>query len=172
MDQRDLGVARYDAGADYLDALRRLKLEPEALFWAYDRTLEQFVLVIVTSLFDFAGPLALMRLLFDAYNAAATPKEIDPFILRLHSPKHALYRAAQLHIGNRFDRADLKARALDRATIAGEVTPTVIATLRAGDLESFGTWVYRSTPLAAKAKSVDPDRRWRRFENAVHALAA
>ncbi len=54
MDQRNLGVARYDAGAEYLDALRRLKLEPEALFWAYDRTLEQYVLVVVTSLFDFA----------------------------------------------------------------------------------------------------------------------
>jgi hypothetical protein len=77
------------------------------------------VLVIVTSLFDFVGPLRLMRLLFDAYDAAATPKEIDPFILRLHSPKHALYRAARLHIGNRFDRANLKGRALDRATIAG-----------------------------------------------------
>ena len=110
MDQRDLGVARYDAGAEYLDALRRLKLEPEALFWAYDPTLGQFVLVIVTSLFDFAGPLALTKLLFDAYNASATPSEIDPFILRLHSPKHALYRAAQFHIGNRFDMADLKAR--------------------------------------------------------------
>jgi hypothetical protein len=172
VDQRDLGVARYDAGAEYLDALRRLKLEPEALFWAYDRTLEQLVLVIVTSLFDFVGPLPLMRLLFDAYNAAATPEEIDPFILRLHSPKHALYRAAQPHIGNRFDRANLKGGALDRATIAGELTPPVIASFRAGDLESFGTWVYKSTPVAAKAKSVDPERRWRRFESAVHALAA
>jgi hypothetical protein len=172
VDQTDRGVARYDAGADYLAALRRLKLEPEALFWAYDRMLEQFVLVIVTSLFDFAGPLALMRLLFDAYNAAATPKEIDPFILRLHSPKHAFYRAAQLHIGNRFDMADLKGRALDRATIAGEVTPPVIASFRAGDVESFGTWVYKSTPVVSKAKTVDQERRWRRFESAVHALAA
>jgi hypothetical protein len=103
---------------------------------------------------------------------AATPKEIDPFILRLHSPKHALYRAARLHIGNRFDRANLKGRALDRATIAGEVTPPVIASFRAGDLESFGTWVYKSATVAAKAKSVDPERRWRRFESAVHALAA
>ena len=172
MDQRDLGVARYDAGAEYLDALRRLKLEPEALFWAYDRTLEQLVLVVVTSLFDFVGPLPLMRLLFDAYNAAATPKEIDPFILRLHSPKHALYRAARVHIGNRFDKADLKGRALDRATIAGELTPPVIASFRAGDLESFGTWVYKSTPVAAKTKTVDQERKWRRFESAVHALAA
>ena len=172
MDQRDLGIARYDAGADYLAALRRLKLEPEALFWAYDRTLEQFVLVIVTSLFDFAGPLALMRLLFDAYNAAATPKEVDPFILRLHSPKHALYRAAQPHIGARFDMADLKGRPLDRATIAGEVTPRAIASFRAGDLESFGTWVYKSTPISLKARTTDAERRWRRFESAVHALAA
>ena len=172
MDQRDLGVARYDAGADYLDALRRLTLQPEALFWAYDRTLEQLVLVIVTSLFDFVAPLPLMRLLFDAYNAAAAPKEIDPFILRLHSPKHALYRAAQPPIGNRFDMAEIKGRGLDRATIAGEVTPPVIAAFRAGDLESFGTWVYKSAPIAAKAKSVDPERRWRRFEDAVHALAA
>ena len=172
MDQRDLGLARYDAGAGYLDALRRLKLEPEALFWAYDRTVGEYVLVIVTSLFDFAGPLALTRLLFDAYNAAATPKEIDPFILRLHSPKHAIYRAAQLHIGNRFDMADLKGPALDRATIAGEVTPPVIASFRAGDLESFGTWVYKSTPVSPKTKTGDTERRWRRFENAVHALAA
>jgi len=172
VDQRDLGIVRYDAGAEYLDALRRLKLEPEALFWAYDRTLEQYVLVIVTSLFDFAGPLALMRLLFDAYNAAATPKEIDPFILRLHSPKHALYRAAQLHIGNRFDMAELKGRSLDRATIAGEVTPPVVMSFRADDLESFGTWVYKSTPVSPKAKTVDTERRWRRFESAVHALAA
>jgi hypothetical protein len=172
VDQRDLGVARYDAGAAYPDALRRLKLEPEALFWAYDWTLGQYVLVIVTSLFDFAGPLALMKLLFDAYNAAATPKEIDPFILRLHSPKHALYRAAQLHVGNRFDMADLKGRALDRATIVGEITPPVVASFQAGDLESFGTWVYKSTPVSPKAKIPDAERRWRRFESAVHMLAA
>ncbi len=172
MDQRDLGVARYDAGAEYLDALRRLKLEPEALFWAYDRTLGQFVLVIVTSLFDFAGPLALTKLLFDAYNASATPSEIDPFILRLHSPKHALYRAAQFHIGNRFDIADLKGRALDRATIAGEVTPPLVMSFRAGDLEGFGTWTYKSAPVSPKAKTADTERRWRRFESAVHALAA
>ncbi len=172
MDQRSLGLARYDAGAEYLDALRRLKLEPEALFWAYDWALEQHVLVVVTSLFDFAGPLALTRLLFDAYNAAATPREIDPFILRLHSPKHALYRAAQLHIGNRFDMADLKGPALDRATVAGEVMPRVVASFRAGDLESFGTWVYKSTPVPPKAQIPDAERRWRRFESAVHALAA
>jgi hypothetical protein len=172
VDQKDLGVERYDAGRDYLAAIRNLNLEPEALFWAYDKTVGQLVLVLVTSLFDFAGPLALTKLLFEAYNAAATPKEIDPFIIRLHSPNHALYRAAQIYIGNRFDQADLKGPALDRATIAGTVTPSIIASFRAGDLESFGTWVYKSTPSVTKAKSFDSERRWTRFERAVHALAA
>lgn len=172
MDQKDLGVERYDAGRDYLTAIRTLKLEPEALFWAYDKSMEQFVLVIVTSLFDFAGPLALTKLLFEAYNAAATPKEIDPFIIRLHSPKHALYRAARVHIGNRFDQADLKGPELDRATIAGTVMPSTIVSFRAGDLESFGTWVYKSTPPVTRTTAVDSERRWTRFERAVHAVAA
>jgi hypothetical protein len=171
VDQKDLGVERYDAGRDYLAALRDLKLEPEALFWAYDKSMGQLVLVLVTSLFDFAGPLALTKLLFDAYNAAATPKEIDPFILRLHSPKHALYRAAQVPIGSRFEGADLKGPALDRATISGEITPSIISAFRAGDLESFGTWVYKSTP-SSRVKAVELEPRWRRFEHAVHKLAA
>ena len=36
MDQKDLGVERYDAGHDYLTAIRELMLEPNALFWAFD----------------------------------------------------------------------------------------------------------------------------------------
>jgi hypothetical protein len=172
VDQKDLGVERYDAGRDYLAALRDLRLEPEALFWAYDQSMGQLVLVLVTALFDFAGPLALTQLLFDAYNAAATPKEIDPFILRLHSPKHALYRAAQVHLGSRFDRPSLlKGPELDRATISGEFLPPVAFSFRAGDLESFATWVYKSTP-SSRVKAVELGPRWRRFEHAVHALAA
>jgi hypothetical protein len=171
VDPKDLGVERYDTGQDYLAALRSLKLEPEALFWAYDNGIDQFVLVLVTSLFDFAGPLALTQLLFDAYNSAATPKEIDPFIIRLHSPRHTLYRAAQDHIATRFDQAELEGSTLDRATIAGDVTPSIIAAFQVGDIGSFGPWVYKSTPRS-KAKTLNPERRWTRFERAVHAVAA
>ena len=128
------------------------------------------MLVLVTSLFDFVGPLALTELLFEAYNAAATPKEIDPFIIRLHSPKHALYRAAQPFIGNRVDQADLKGADLDRATIVGSVTPFAVASFQAGDLQSFGTWVYKSTPT--KPKISNSERRWTHFKDAVHAVAA
>jgi hypothetical protein len=170
VDQKDLGVERYDAGRDYLTALRRL--EPEALFWAYDKGMGQLVLVLVTSLFDFAGPLALNKLLFDAYNAAATPKAIDPFILRLHSPKHALYRLLQGQLGMRFEGDKLKGPVLDRGTISGEFMPRVAVSFRAGDLESFATWVYKNTPSSKGVKTVELGPRWRRFEHAVHKLAA
>jgi hypothetical protein len=49
VDQKDLGVERYDAGRDYLAALRDLRLEPEALFWGYDKGIGQLVLVLVSS---------------------------------------------------------------------------------------------------------------------------
>jgi hypothetical protein len=109
VDQKDLGVERYDAGRDYLAALRHLRLEPEALFWAYDKSMGQLVLVLVTSLFDFAWPL-------------------------------------------RVDSADLKGAALDRATISGEFKPSAVASFGAVDLESFGTWVYKSTPSSTPPK--------------------
>ncbi len=42
---------------------------------------------MVTSIVDAGGPLALNKLLFKAYNAKATPKEISPFIVRVYSPE-------------------------------------------------------------------------------------
>lgn len=81
-----LSRERLEAGADFLDALRKLGLDPEGLLWAYDTSMEEFVVVLVTSFYDQVGPLAINRLLFKAYNIAATPKSISPFIVQLHSP--------------------------------------------------------------------------------------
>jgi hypothetical protein len=41
--------------------------------------------VLVTSIVDAGGPLALNRLLFHAYNGKATPRQISPFIVRIIS---------------------------------------------------------------------------------------
>jgi hypothetical protein len=171
VDPKDLGVERYDAGRDYLVACGPSGLKRRRSFGRTTKPSSSSYWSLVMSLFDFAGPLALTQLLFDAYNASATPKEVDPFIIRLHSPKHTLYRAVQGHIATRFDQADLKGSALDRATIAGDVHPSIIAAFQVGDLESFGSWVYKSTPKA-RAKALDPERQWSRFERAVHAVAA
>jgi len=61
---------------------------------------------------------------------------------------------------------------LDRATIAGTVSPAIVVSFKSGDLEGFGTWVYKSTPRGAEAKKFESERRWGRFERAVHKLAA
>ena len=40
-----------------------------------------------------ANARAVSRTLFEAYEQAATPKEIEPFIIRLHRPDHTVIRS-------------------------------------------------------------------------------
>jgi hypothetical protein len=75
------------AGQEYLDALVQLGLIPAFLGWGWDIAEREWMLVLVTSIIDAGGPLALNRLLFRAYNAKATPKQISPFIVRVFSPE-------------------------------------------------------------------------------------
>ena len=53
------------------------------LGWGCEIPSKQWLLVMVTSIVDVGGPLALNKLLLKAYNAKATPKEISPFIVRV-----------------------------------------------------------------------------------------
>jgi hypothetical protein len=75
------------AGQEYLDALVSLGLIPAFLGWGWDPLEKEWSLALVTSIVDAGGPLALNRLLFRAYNAKATPKQISPFIVRVFSPE-------------------------------------------------------------------------------------
>lgn len=84
--------ARHAAGAAYFSALERVGLEPDGLFWAWDKIDDRFVLVLVSRFFDIAGPLKLSQLLFRAYRAEITPAAIDPLALRLHSPAQSWLR--------------------------------------------------------------------------------
>jgi len=70
-----------------MDALVSLGLVPAFLGWGWETLEKQWLLVLVTSIIDAGGPLALNKLLFRAYNAKATPKEISPFIVRVFSPE-------------------------------------------------------------------------------------
>jgi hypothetical protein len=77
------------AGREYAAALKKLGFTPSALLWAgiggqdSDGKME---LLIVTSWVDHIGPKAIYDVLFEAYDASATPKEIDPFVVSLFSP--------------------------------------------------------------------------------------
>ena len=77
------------AAQDYLAALHRLGLRPLFLGWGLEAGTERWVLGLVTSIVEAGGPLALNRLLFRAYNAKATPKDISPFIVRVYGPEIA-----------------------------------------------------------------------------------
>jgi hypothetical protein len=87
MDSRPVPAQYLTAGQDYLDALVSLGLVPAFLGWGWGPIESQWMLVLVTSIVDAGGPLPLNRLLFRAYNAKATPKEISPFIVRIFSPE-------------------------------------------------------------------------------------
>src|SRR5262245_48069179 len=87
MDSRPVPPQYLTAGQDYMDALVGLGLVPAFLGWGWDPLASQWLLVLVTCIVDAGGPLALNKLLFRAYNAKATPKEISPFIVRVFSPE-------------------------------------------------------------------------------------
>ena len=169
-------VIHMQAGADYLAALQKLGLDPECLFWAEDEVVGHPVLVLVTRQFDRAGPLSLSRLLFKAYNAAATPREIDPFVLRLHSPEQALIRemvgvgmgefirnppsvvtAPIMHPGHQPKRED---------AVSADVF------LSAGGMRFKPAWVYKWSIPSKKPSAVVMSRQWHRFTENVDRLAA
>jgi hypothetical protein len=164
VDTVELDQVRKDAGAVYLEALERLGLHPSALFWAKDKVTNGFVLVLATEMFDYKGPLALSKLLFKAYNAAATPQEIDPFVVRLHSPDHAIIRMLD---GWR-NLSNLKITHKNGVPIDPSVS---IQGVTVDDLEFRPDWVYLYN-LPPKKGSIELLRRWRRFQAAVNKLAA
>jgi hypothetical protein len=169
--QDALAVEKRRAGAEYLAALRSLGLDPEALFWARDTVVGEDVLILVTSLFDFAGPLELSGLLFKAYNLAATPREVDPFILRLHSPNHAAIREMAHRFGD--------GRRIKLPILLALVQPVPgvheirLAALSMGaDVTAYADAVYTFDLSERPAASVDASRRWRRFQKHIDKLAA
>lgn len=165
MDPIDLDAGRLEAGRDYLQALRKLGLEPDGLLWAHDRDLEQFVLVLVTKFVDVAGPLDLSKTLFAAYNAAATPREIDPFIVRLHSPNQSIIRSLSEALQTKY-----RVQEIDEDGRPGAFVEDMRITLTVGPLVVQREWIYQFKQR--KQANIDVSRRWHRFSDNVQHLAA
>jgi hypothetical protein len=153
-----------EAGQNYLDSLRRLRFEPDGLFWAWDKTVEEFVLVLVTRHFDYSGPYEIFRLLTLAYNQSATPKEISPFIVRLHSPEQAIIRNLMV-----LDAHDEDGKRSENITGRGQIA----------DIEYVNHWVYKwpTVMYDQKKKPGRPEgmkrsREFSRFRKEVERLAA
>lgn len=104
---------RLQAGRDYLIALRKLGFSPDVLCWARaPGGDESFQLLLVTTWADSVGAKAIYDLLFEAYDAAATPKEIDPFIVTVFSPKSRLGAdlVGMIHAADKMKEHTLEAR--------------------------------------------------------------
>lgn len=154
---------RVQPGRAYLAALRKLGMEPEALFWANQLPENRPVLVLITAFFDHAGPLEVEKALFKAYNAAATPAEIDPFIVRLHSPRQSFAR--QLLEDLRKD-IEVETDLMQRTHISN--IPG--AFLTAGDLEILMAGVLKKPKVVRQ--TIEVARSWRKFTDNVNRLAA
>ena len=155
--------AKYlSAGAEYLQALSALSLHPSFLGWGWETSAKQWVLVLVTSIVDAGGPLALNDLLFKAYNARATPKEISPFLVRVFSPE--IVPDDLLLIGEK----NLTVVAAKDKNTASKVLNISKAFL---GIELEMTNSYQTLPQR-KRKFLERRKEWDRFKASVERLAA
>lgn len=154
---------RLKGGREYLTALKKLGFIPDALLWAgvgdqaADGAME---LLIVTSWVDEIGPKAIYDLLFEAYDASATPKDIDPFIVTLFSP--------ETQIAIDLKNAIYTLRSDARAKPSKEVRPVLFLGMM--DYYTIPSWIIFSRP--SKSDHFDILRRFHAFQNNVAKLAA
>ena len=158
-----IGKRHVSVGGDYLRALRKLGLEPDVLAWAREQDTGRVILVLVTAFFDHGGPLEVSQALFRAYNIAATPQDIDPFIVRLHSPRQSFGRELIKGLRARIEVVTNMRPLTDIRDMPGTA-------FLLGDLE---------VPLVAVLKwpqqvstTTEVGRKWERFLRNVDRLAA
>src|SRR4051794_18623036 len=170
MDATALDLTRREAGAQYLAALRTLGLEPNGLFWAYDEVTEQFVLFLVTDLFDVKGPYEISKLLFKAYNNSGTPREVDPFIVRLHSPRQTIISSLMIGLGG------AKIEGVDEKSGKPLSDLVQVSGAKLDGIQVFADWVYKQPDTRAfkrpPANTIALSRKWERFMRSVNKLAA
>lgn len=151
------------AGREFGNAMEALGFDLASLCWAYDTTEKRHVLVVITDAYDVRGPLEVSQALFAAYNASVTPKEIDPFTIRLHSTSQPF--------GHGFaDATGWKASDVTNLE-TGEVFPPGDAEYQYGDLIFREEWVLKQPSLKSR-KPLEINRRWHRFQRNLEARAA
>ena len=174
MDSRQVPPKYLTAGKDYMDALVSLGLIPAFLGWGWEIATSQWILVLVTSILDAGGPLGLNKLLFRAYNAKATPKEISPFIVRVFSPELVqMQRDIQFWLlGEKnatINPVPGKSNPLARPTKVANVQKTFMGI----NLEMINS--YQTLPGAVDRALLgyhERQKQWRRFRDNVERLAA
>ncbi|MBO0140755.1 hypothetical protein JZX87_06175 [Agrobacterium sp. Ap1] len=186
MDSENLSPALLRAGQEYLASLRRLRLNPEGLLWArvnetqmvkdsatgmqFDAGgLGEWHLVLVTGAIDEAGPSALNELLFKAYDASATPKEISPFIVEVMSAKSPFVSQLLIALNNPVGPIAITSGTTGGKSYRQDIDPYEGQQMVAG-LWFDRKWIYHLTGL--HARHAERKRSWKDFKQSVNALAA
>jgi hypothetical protein len=170
MDSRPVPAKYLTAGQDYQDALVSLGLIPHFLGWGWERETKEWQLVLVTSIVDAGGPLALNRLLFRAYNAKATPKEISPFLVRIFSPDIIPLDFWPLGIKDlRISKVKRPGKTEDDDWAPVRVE-NVQKTFLGIDLEQVSS--YKTLPRPQRQGFMDRRKEWEKFKSKVERLAA
>ncbi len=161
--ERALDETRVVAGREYLAALSRLGLDPDVLCWVFDADHDEMQLAIVTTMAERVDSLSIYKLLFRAYDAAATPREIDPFIVSVYAPGSNFGVTLRRHLGGMakrgtFTTQDLAARFAMTKTGAS------------GRLVVPGKGVYVASD--GHRSAVEDLKRFQHFQHRVRALAA
>jgi hypothetical protein len=176
MDSRPVPTQYMTAGQDYLDALVSLGLIPAFLGWGWEPATSQWMLVLVTSILEAGGPLAFNSLLFRAYNAKATPKEISPFIVRIFSPEIIPGGAKSQFwlLGEKnFTIQSVPGKVKNLKALEPQKVENVQQTFMGLELEMINS--YQTLPRAvdkALAGYHARHRDWQRFKSNVEKLAA
>ncbi|MBU6297064.1 MAG: hypothetical protein KGJ79_01385 [Alphaproteobacteria bacterium] len=163
-----------EAGQEYLAALQMLGLEPEFLGWGMDEAHDEWNLVLVTSIIEIGGPLALSRLLFRAYNLNATPKEISPFIVRTFGSE-TLYAPELKHL-NEVKAGRVTATAVRNADgtfpTGRKAKPIPVQAIEksVGGIRVDSRYAYLIAPRDLNRKQKTEE--WTRFRENVERLAA
>lgn len=155
------------AGREYNTALADLGLEPHALFWAFDKDEQRHVLVLITDFFDLKGPLEISRQLFRAYNASVTPREIDPFVVRLYSTNQPAGDSLLI-----FTAGDWTINQVDKLTQQPIGDKHAVSEVSTNGLEIRPEWVVHVKQSVKSRNSVELNRRWQRFTRNVDRAAA
>lgn len=83
---RKMLIPRVEPGFRFVQALVSRQFPLEMAAWYYDPEPDEVRLAVVSSVVDKIGPAAIYKTLFDAFNAAVTPPEINPMIIDVFSP--------------------------------------------------------------------------------------
>lgn len=157
-----------NAGIEYMQTLIALGSSPEIMCWALftdspEMTEASMQLVIVDSWFDRIGPTAIYEALFKAYDASVTPKEVNPFIVSVFSPKSEF----AIDLRNALRNIDVprthNGRAVEREHmiyVVGSKRPVLVA----------GAYVLKSPDR--KGTAIDDMRAWERFKTEIDRRAA